>query len=236
MCSTAILQVRYLNEAMERFGNTETVPVYYVLFTLTTILGSNVLYRDFENEDRWTVIVFCSGCALTCLGVKLLTSRRHRPPPPSFVDQEPPAQRSAPLLQHPHGGPCGGEACAAAPASSEPLLDRHFLAPSSRGALHTPRPPPPVDTDRYADADRYADRYAEDQPLTLVGTPMTLSGDILHRTFSDRLNAFSERARAEGSGSSLSSGSRGRISDGGRRDSGGGAGGGFFRHNRSSSI
>ena len=47
---TAILQIRYLNEAMERFGNTETVPVYYVLFTLTTIIGSNVLYRDFENE------------------------------------------------------------------------------------------------------------------------------------------------------------------------------------------
>lgn len=50
--STAILQVGYLNKAMERFGNTETVPVYYVLFTLTTISGSNVLFRDFEQEDR----------------------------------------------------------------------------------------------------------------------------------------------------------------------------------------
>ena len=47
---TAILQINFLNKAMERFGNTETVPVYYVLFTLTTITGSNVLYRDFENE------------------------------------------------------------------------------------------------------------------------------------------------------------------------------------------
>ena len=62
--STAILQVRYLNEAMERFGNTETVPVYYVLFTLSTISGANVLYRDFENEDRWTVLSFCGGGCL----------------------------------------------------------------------------------------------------------------------------------------------------------------------------
>ena len=43
-------QVRFLNEAMERFGNQETVPVYYCLFTLSTVAGSNMLYRDFEGE------------------------------------------------------------------------------------------------------------------------------------------------------------------------------------------
>ena len=45
LAATAVLQIRYLNTAMERFGNTETVPVYYVLFTVCTIIGSNVLYK-----------------------------------------------------------------------------------------------------------------------------------------------------------------------------------------------
>ena len=39
---TAILQIRYLNIAMENFGNTETVPVFYVMFTICTIFGSSV--------------------------------------------------------------------------------------------------------------------------------------------------------------------------------------------------
>ena len=54
------------------------VPVYYVLFTLSTIVGSNILYRDFENEDPHTIFLFGTGCALTFYGVWLLTSRRQR--------------------------------------------------------------------------------------------------------------------------------------------------------------
>ncbi|KAL3911387.1 MAG: hypothetical protein SGPRY_008714 [Prymnesium sp.] len=52
LACTAVLQVRYLNEAMENFGNMETVPVYYVLFTISTILGANILYKDFEDESE----------------------------------------------------------------------------------------------------------------------------------------------------------------------------------------
>ena len=69
---------RYLNMAMEQFGNTETVPVYYVLFTLSTIVGSNILYRDFEHAPSSALLAFAAGCALTFAGVKLLTSRRVR--------------------------------------------------------------------------------------------------------------------------------------------------------------
>mmetsp|Transcript_39929 Transcript_39929/g.93252 ORF Transcript_39929/g.93252 Transcript_39929/m.93252 type:complete len:415 (-) Transcript_39929:76-1320(-) len=75
IATTGMLQLRYLNAAMEKFGNTETVPVYYVLFTISTIVGSAVLYHDFVDEDRQAVSAFCGGCILTFAGVKLLTNR-----------------------------------------------------------------------------------------------------------------------------------------------------------------
>ena len=56
----------------------QQVPVYYVLFSLSSIVGSNILYRVFENEDPHTIFLFGTGCALTFYGVWLLTSRRQR--------------------------------------------------------------------------------------------------------------------------------------------------------------
>ena len=130
LISTAVMQIRFLNLAMEHFGNTETVhqpprhapcppcaplahsmhtarthlthltprlthsipplhaptptrphaqvPVYYVIFTVAVITISNILYKDFQYEDRRNVACFAVGCLLTFLGVKLLTSRRPR--------------------------------------------------------------------------------------------------------------------------------------------------------------
>ena len=101
--STAVLQVRYLNEAIKLFGNTQTVPVYYVLFTLSTIVGSNVLYRDFENEDRGTVLLFATGCGLTFGGVWLLTSKRRGSEIP------PNDERRAPMLAAAHDAPMASE-------------------------------------------------------------------------------------------------------------------------------
>jgi len=92
--STAVLQIRYLNIAMENFGNTETVPVFYVMFTLCTILGSNFLYHDFEHKSTADIGAFCAGCCLTFGGVKLLTSKRDRrkTPPDALLASEAPGE------------------------------------------------------------------------------------------------------------------------------------------------
>eukprot|EP00315_Gephyrocapsa_oceanica_P041226 CAMPEP_0185480408 /NCGR_PEP_ID=MMETSP1366-20130426/6236_1 /TAXON_ID=38817 /ORGANISM="Gephyrocapsa oceanica, Strain RCC1303" /LENGTH=377 /DNA_ID=CAMNT_0028087955 /DNA_START=21 /DNA_END=1154 /DNA_ORIENTATION=+ len=92
--STAVLQIRYLNIAMENFGNTETVPVFYVMFTLCTILGSNFLYHDFEHKSTADIGAFCAGCCLTFGGVKLLTSKRdrHKTPPDALLASEAPGE------------------------------------------------------------------------------------------------------------------------------------------------
>lgn len=76
MVPSAIGQVRYLNETMERFDNTTVVPVYYILFTLSTVTGSAMLYQDFYEQPWAAVFLFVSGCFLCFGGVGLLTTGR----------------------------------------------------------------------------------------------------------------------------------------------------------------
>ena len=46
------------------------------MFTISVIVGSAVLYRDFESADAERVGKFIGGCALTFLGVYFITSGR----------------------------------------------------------------------------------------------------------------------------------------------------------------
>jgi hypothetical protein len=174
LAATAILQIRYLNEAMEHFGNTETVPTYYVLFTLTTIVGSNVLYRDFENAGRAMIILFSCGCVLTFSGVKLLTSRRSKSSPPTLQVDD----KSVPMLADAHdplGG--GGQEDEEASSGAQPPLRG---APAGTGRV--PLNPMHHDPD-----------YGHLQPLSFLNSPMGMSGEVIRRTFSS-FSAFTERA------------------------------------------
>lgn len=69
-------QIRYLNRALQRFDSTQVIPTQFVLFTLSAIIGSAVLYRDFEKAKAEQFAKFIGGCFLTFLGVYLITSGR----------------------------------------------------------------------------------------------------------------------------------------------------------------
>ena len=43
--ATAITQVKYLNDALSLFSNSEVIPVHYTLFTLLSMTGSTILYQ-----------------------------------------------------------------------------------------------------------------------------------------------------------------------------------------------
>jgi hypothetical protein len=79
------MQIKYVNRALQRFDATQVIPVQFVLFTLSVILGSAVLYRDFERTSGEDAGKFVGGCALTFLGVWLITSGR---PPRRDEDEE----------------------------------------------------------------------------------------------------------------------------------------------------
>ncbi|CCU82732.1 DUF803 domain membrane protein [Blumeria hordei DH14] len=76
LISTAVMQVKYINRALQRFDSTQVIPVQFVTFTLSTIIGSAVLYRDFEKTTTSAAAKFMGGCILTFCGVWLITSGR----------------------------------------------------------------------------------------------------------------------------------------------------------------
>lgn len=84
LLGTAIMQVRYVNKALQRFDSTQVIPIQFVSFTLCVIIGSAVLYRDFERTTGEQAVKFIGGCFLTFFGVFLITSGR----PPADEDDE----------------------------------------------------------------------------------------------------------------------------------------------------
>lgn len=72
------MQIRYINRALQRFDSTQVIPTQFVLFTLSVIIGSAVLYRDFESMSARRAGEFIGGCGLTFLGVYFITSGRVR--------------------------------------------------------------------------------------------------------------------------------------------------------------
>lgn len=77
---TAILQIKYLNKALQRFDSTEVIPTQFVLFTISAIIGSAVLYHDFDDMTMDQTSRFMTGCAIEFLGVYLITSKRNKQP------------------------------------------------------------------------------------------------------------------------------------------------------------
>lgn len=78
LIGTAVMQVKYVNKALQRFDSTQVIPVQFVMFTLSVIIGSAILYRDFEKAEVGKVGKFIGGCLLTFFGVFLITSGRPR--------------------------------------------------------------------------------------------------------------------------------------------------------------
>lgn len=76
LVATAVLQIKYVNRALARFDSTQVIPVQFVMFTISVIVGSAILYRDFETMGVPQVVQFVGGCGLTFLGVWCITSGR----------------------------------------------------------------------------------------------------------------------------------------------------------------
>ncbi|KAK9479034.1 magnesium transporter NIPA-domain-containing protein [Lipomyces japonicus] len=73
---SAILQVKYLTRALQRFSSTQVIPTHFVFFTLSVIIGSAILYQDFDGATNQQLTRFFIGCGLTFVGVYLITSKR----------------------------------------------------------------------------------------------------------------------------------------------------------------
>ncbi|PWZ01560.1 DUF803-domain-containing protein [Testicularia cyperi] len=75
LAATAVIQITFLNRALQRFDSRQVIPTQFVLFTISAIVGSAILYRDFENMDAHRLVNFLFGCLTTFAGVFALTWR-----------------------------------------------------------------------------------------------------------------------------------------------------------------
>ncbi|KAG2158827.1 magnesium transporter NIPA-domain-containing protein [Suillus bovinus] len=69
---TGILQIRFLNRALKRFDSKIVIPTQFVLFTLSAVIGSAVLYKDFERATFHQMVTFTYGCGATFAGVFII--------------------------------------------------------------------------------------------------------------------------------------------------------------------
>lgn len=81
--ATAVLQLAYLNRALQSFDSRHVIPTQFVLFTVSTIVGSSILYRDFAHMSQGRIVGFVAGVLTTFLGVFVLTCA-----PDTLADEE----------------------------------------------------------------------------------------------------------------------------------------------------
>lgn len=84
---TLIIEIIYLNKALNLFNTALVTPTYYVIFTTMTIVSSIVLYRGFDASpvDIATCVI---GFLSICSGVALLHNSKSEPEKESKKDDE----------------------------------------------------------------------------------------------------------------------------------------------------
>ncbi|KAL5085408.1 hypothetical protein Trisim1_010635 [Trichoderma cf. simile WF8] len=176
LLSTAIMQIRYVNKALSRFDSTQVIPIQFVMFTLCVIIGSAVLYRDFEKTNKKQAAKFVGGCLLTFFGVFLITSgREHRDDDEDMLSETDGIEETIGLTQH--------DGSASSSALPQPQYDQRRLS--------VPTPKTPSRRSSRMSRVSFADRVKSDSPhgaheppsthyFESAHSPAHLSGDEAH--------------------------------------------------------
>ncbi|TFK29281.1 DUF803-domain-containing protein [Coprinopsis marcescibilis] len=102
LLGTGVGQIRYLNRALMRFDSKTVIPMQFVLFTLSAIIGSAILYGDFKKARFHQIVTFLYGCAATFTGVFIIA---WAPSPQDTTDDDPDAglgEESTPASENPN--------------------------------------------------------------------------------------------------------------------------------------
>ncbi|XP_074642140.1 NIPA-like protein 2 [Tubulanus polymorphus] len=77
MILTALIQLKYLNQAMKSFASTVVVPTHFVFFTISAIVAGIIFYREFWGLSGIDIFMFLFGCLMCFIGVHFITAGRH---------------------------------------------------------------------------------------------------------------------------------------------------------------
>ncbi|CAL9048697.1 unnamed protein product [Musa banksii] len=83
--SCIIIQLNYLNKALDTFNTAVVSPVYYAMFTILTILASAIMFKDWSGQSASNIASEICGLITVISGTTVLHSTRE-PDPPSSAD------------------------------------------------------------------------------------------------------------------------------------------------------
>ncbi|KAJ8751202.1 hypothetical protein K2173_016383 [Erythroxylum novogranatense] len=74
--SCVIMQMNYLNKALDTFNTAVVSPIYYVMFTSLTILASVVMFKDWDDQNIGNIVSEICGFIVVLSGTILLHSTK----------------------------------------------------------------------------------------------------------------------------------------------------------------
>ena len=74
MLICAVATLYFTNKALSSFDSTKVLPAEFAAFTLVAVVGSAIMYHDFENFDLVDGLIFACGCVVIFGGVYLITT------------------------------------------------------------------------------------------------------------------------------------------------------------------
>ncbi|XP_059314349.1 probable magnesium transporter NIPA6 isoform X3 [Lycium ferocissimum] len=82
-----IMQLNYLNKALDTFNAAIVSPIYYVMFTTLTIIASAIMFKDWAGQDASSIVSELCGFITVLSGTIVLHVTREQEPanPPGNV-------------------------------------------------------------------------------------------------------------------------------------------------------
>ncbi|KAL5214363.1 hypothetical protein ABZP36_003515 [Zizania latifolia] len=71
-----LVQLNYLNKALDSFNTAVVSPVYYVMFTILTILANMIMYKDWDSQNATQIATELCGFVTIVAGTFLLHKTR----------------------------------------------------------------------------------------------------------------------------------------------------------------
>lgn len=75
-----LIQMNYLNKALDTFNTALVSSTYYVFFTTCTITASMIMYKDWEASAAGSISIQVVGLLTLVMGIYILTITRDSPP------------------------------------------------------------------------------------------------------------------------------------------------------------
>lgn len=76
VATCVIIQMNYLNKALDTFNTAVVSPIYYVMFTTLTILASVIMFKDWDGQSGSSIVSEICGFIIVLSGSVILHSTK----------------------------------------------------------------------------------------------------------------------------------------------------------------